>query len=266
LTSRLGPRPRDARVEPVVQLRREPTPAGDADAAWRALFAVLAPGAAPRADAPMIQRRADAVAATDVDATQEIAARGVGGAGQPLPHLATLSASFGRHADALAGVRAHIGGEAAGAADAIGARAYATGTDIAFAATPDLHLAAHEAAHVVQQRAGVSLAGGVGAEGDMYEQHADRVAAAVVRGERAETILDEHVGGSAGDAVQRQVDAASTSLHVNLIGHASPRWEQTHGKDKHVLNKHLSQQRAAAVARGAELLPPPNIREAGDTG
>ena len=57
----------------------------------------------------------------------------------------------------LSGIRAHIGGPAAAAAEAIGATAYATGNDIAFASAPDLHTAAHEAAHVVQQRAGVHL-------------------------------------------------------------------------------------------------------------
>jgi len=41
-------------------------------------------------------------------------------------------------------------------------------------------LVAHELAHVVQQRAGVSLKGGVGESGDRYEQEADAAARAVV--------------------------------------------------------------------------------------
>ena len=70
----------------------------------------------------------------------------------------------------------------------MGAQAFATGNHVAFAGTPDLHTAAHEAAHVVQQRGGVHLKGGVGEAGDTYEQHADAVADKVVRGESAEAL------------------------------------------------------------------------------
>src|SRR5262249_20225424 len=122
---------------------------------------------------------------TDNDQTREVAARGVAGGGGPLPHLGTIQQSFGRHGAALHGGSAHVGGEAASAAGAIGAKAYASGDRVAFASSPDLHLAAHEAAHVVQQRGGVSLKGGVGASGDPYERHADRVADAVVSGKSA---------------------------------------------------------------------------------
>jgi hypothetical protein len=59
----------------------------------------------------------------------------------------------------------------------------------------DLFTEAHEAAHVVQQRGGVQLKGGVGAAGDTYERHADAVATAVVRGESAESLLDPVAGG-----------------------------------------------------------------------
>jgi hypothetical protein len=59
------------------------------------------------------------------------------------------------------------------------------------AGAPDLHTAAHEAAHVVQQQAGVQLKGGVGAVGDSYELHADAVADAVVQGKSAEGLLDQ---------------------------------------------------------------------------
>jgi hypothetical protein len=50
---------------------------------------------------------------------------------------------------------------------------------------------------VVQQRGGVQLAGGVGAEGDPYEQHADAVADLVVQGKSAESLLDQHAGPGA---------------------------------------------------------------------
>ena len=50
-----------------------------------------------------------------------IAARGVSGAGQKLPHGERIQASFGRHD--VSGVRAHVGGDAAEAAGRIGAAA-----------------------------------------------------------------------------------------------------------------------------------------------
>lgn len=122
----------------------------------------------------------------------EAAAAGIAGGGGALPYGEAIAASFGRHD--ISDVSAHVGGPAEAACDAMGANAYATGTNIAFRGAPDLHTAAHEAAHVVQQRAGVSLSGGVGRAGDAYEQHADAVADAVVAGESAEAVLDEMSG------------------------------------------------------------------------
>src|SRR5262249_9399733 len=63
---------------------------------------------------------------------------------------------------------------------------------------PDLHTAAHEAAHIVQQRAGVHLKGGVGQSGDAYERHADEVADLVVQGKPADRALDKMAGGGGG--------------------------------------------------------------------
>jgi hypothetical protein len=137
-----------------------------------------------------------AAAPTDVD----VARQGVRGAGAPLPFLDRIQAAFGRHD--VTGVRAHSDGAAAEAARDLGARAYATGSDVAFARAPDLHTAAHEAAHVVQQRAGVALKGGRGETGDVYERHADAVADLVVAGRSAEALLDRHAGGGGGAAVQ----------------------------------------------------------------
>ncbi|HEU4612628.1 MAG TPA: DUF4157 domain-containing protein, partial [Kofleriaceae bacterium] len=106
-----------------------------------------------------------------------VAARGTEGSGGSLPFLDQIQRAFGRHD--VSGVKAHVGGPAADAAQTMGARAYASGDRVAFARDPDLFLAAHEATHVVQQRGGVQLAGGVGAEGDAHEQHADAVASLV---------------------------------------------------------------------------------------
>lgn len=103
----------------------------------------------------------------------------------------------------MSGVRAQIGGPAQQAAGAIGATAYAQGDRVGFAGAPDLHTAAHEAAHVVQQRGGRAPAGGLDAPGDALERHADAVADAVVSGGSAEGLLDG-MTASAGDAASTQ--------------------------------------------------------------
>jgi hypothetical protein len=105
-----------------------------------------------------------------------------------LPHLGRIQASFGHHP--IGHVRAHLGTEAIQTARAMNARAFASGDHVVFGGTPDLRTAAHEAAHIVQQRAGVRLAGGVGREGDAYERHADAVADTVVAGRSAAGLLE----------------------------------------------------------------------------
>jgi hypothetical protein len=149
-----------------------------------------------------VQRRADGEAAgADVHA---LASHGTSGSGGSLPFLDRIQASFGAHD--VSHVQAHTDGAAADAARGMGATAFATGDHVAFGAAPDLHTAAHEAAHVVQQRAGVHLKGGVGEVGDAYEQHADAVADRVVRGESAEDLLSAYCApgaGGASGAVQR---------------------------------------------------------------
>ena len=147
---------------------------------------------AARAYFGAVQRRAAEDPAEDARAVHEAARAGVEGAGGRLPYLDRIQAAFGRHD--VTGVRAHTGAAAARAATAIGAEAYATGDDVAFRGSPSLHTAAHEAAHVVQQRIGVQLKEGVGEEGDRYERHADAVADAVVQGRSAEAALDAFVG------------------------------------------------------------------------
>ncbi len=126
------------------------------------------------------------------------AARGLEGTGGTLPHLDTIQQAFGRHD--VRGVTAHVGGPAEQACHDMGAHAYASGTSVAFARAPDLHTAAHEAAHVVQQRGGVRLEGAVGASGDEHEQHADAVADLVVAGHSAESMLDAYDGAAPGSA------------------------------------------------------------------
>ena len=118
----------------------------------------------------------------------ETAERGVAGAGQSMPHGDAIRRSFGPYTPALT---AHVGGAAAGACEELGAAAYATGMQVAFGAEPDLHTAAHEAAHTVQQAGGVRFLDGAGSPGDRFEDNADQVAARVVAGEPAHDLLAE---------------------------------------------------------------------------
>jgi len=158
-------------------------------------------------------QRVDAAAAGAVSPHQvhAAAAHGITGASRPLPFLDRIQRLFGRHD--VSSIAAHVGGAATAGARGMGAVAYATGERIAFANEPDLHTAAHEAAHVVQQRAGVQLPGGVGTAGDGHERHADAVADLVVQGQSVEALLTQQVGhaspGSAGrasdTAVQRKI-------------------------------------------------------------
>ncbi len=145
-----------------------------------------------------VQRRGDGDGGGDVHAA---AARGLEAPAQRLPFLDQIQRSFGADHD-VSGVQAHVGGAAAEASASMGASAYATGNHVAFGGSPDLHTAAHEAAHVVQQAHGVNLYGGVGEVGDSYEQNADAVADRVVAGASASDLLPAAAGGGASKGVQ----------------------------------------------------------------
>ena len=165
-------------------------------------------------DAAMIQRRAaEHTPSTDVHAA---AAHGTSGGATALPHHAQIQQSFGRHD--VGHIKAHVGGSAAEGAAAMGADAFAMGEHAAFAGPPDLHTAAHEAAHVVQQRGGVQLKGGVGEAGDPYEQHADAVADLVVQGKSSEALLDQYAGHHAGQAGHAGAPAGAVQRHAFING------------------------------------------------
>lgn len=147
-----------------------------------------------------VQRRSEAThAPVDPEEIRAAAAVGVTGGGMTLPYLNRIQASFGPEHD-LSSVRAHVGGRAEEASRAMGAVAYTTGEAVAFREAPDLFTTAHEAAHVIQQRAGISLPNGVGLAGDAHEQHADAVAQRVVRGESSRGLLDSLPGAKAPSA------------------------------------------------------------------
>lgn len=141
-------------------------------------------------------------------AVHTAAAQGAATPVAPLPYASQIQQAFGRHD--ISSVRAHTGPEAAASARAMGADAYATGDHVVLGRT-DLHTVAHEAAHVIQQRDGVSLKGGVGAAGDRHERDADAVADLVVEGRSAEPLLDQMAGsgGGAASAVQRKINGFS---------------------------------------------------------
>lgn len=164
----------------------------------------------------------------DPQRIHQAATRGLSGPGGPLPYLEQIQAAFGAHD--LSGVRAYTGSAATAAAREMGASAYAKGKQVAFAGTPSLRTVAHEAAHTVQQRAGVQLEGGVGQVGDPYEQQADRVADAVVAGRSAEPLLPapplDHHGqaASAPAPVQRMAseDAEILKKVVDFFTNVEP--------------------------------------------
>ncbi len=112
-----------------------------------------------------------------------------------LPHRAKLESSLGQD---LGDVKAHVDPNST---KQLGAEAYAYGDHVVFGdARPSLKLAAHEVAHVVQQREGVNLAGGVGQAGDAYEQDADRVADKVAAGDK----VDAGAGKGGGAALKKK--------------------------------------------------------------
>lgn len=176
---------------------------------------------APSGAATAVQRKAVQAdggdVATDGGDASAIADRGVAGAASQLPHAAAIQKSFGRHD--VSHIRAQVGGEAAHASAALGAHAYATGDRVAFAQAPDLHTAAHEAAHVVQQAGGVQLQGGLGEAGDLYERNADAVADAVVAGRSAEDLLDGFASSASSQASSSasRTDGAVQKKAVQLI-------------------------------------------------
>ncbi len=202
-----------AHLQPAVQRRASPSPASrdgaehlarpvrrrasgsEADQAWRAAFDF---------DFTPVQLAAAETSNTNADTVLAAAARGIEAPSQSLPHLEQIQESFGKHN--VSRVQAHVGGAAAEATAAMGAEAYATGSHVVFASPPDLHTAAHEAAHIVQQRGGAQLEGGVGEADDAYERHADAVADKVVAGESAEALLGETAGEAQREAsaVQHQ--------------------------------------------------------------
>jgi Domain of unknown function (DUF4157) len=159
-----------------------------------------------------VPRGTGEVGAAEVHAAS---ARGIAAPATALPHAERIQASFGAGHD-VGPIQAHVGGDSAAA---MGATAYASGNHVVFDREPDLHTAAHEAAHVVQQARGVELSDGVGQAGDRDERHADAVADRVVAGRSAADLLGPPVGGAAprgGGAVQRSPEKPTKEQTKNF--------------------------------------------------
>lgn len=123
-------------------------------------------------------------------AVRGVAAQGTKGSAGSLPFQSQIQASFGEHD--VSGVKAFTDDKAKEATAAMGANAYAKGDKVVFGeGASNLHTAAHEATHILQQRAGLKPPGGVGSPGDPLEQQADAVADEVVQGHSAAPLLDK---------------------------------------------------------------------------
>ena len=104
------------------------------------------------------------------------------------PFRQKIQAAFGSHD--ISNVKTFSDASAKQANTRLGALAYASREKVAFRGYPDLHTAAHEAAHIIQQRQGVRLDDGTGRKGDPYERHADAVADRVVQGKSVQSLLN----------------------------------------------------------------------------
>jgi uncharacterized protein DUF4157 len=179
----------------------------------------LAPGRVTRTQALLrphavmasgiVMRSADGRAIGD-GAGDAIAAAASAGAPLPTTLMRKFEAALG--AD-LSAVRVHDDDASQHAARAVGAKAFAVGHDIHFAAgrydpsSPEgEHLLAHEVAHTVQQSGGVRYKLELSSPGDGVELEADRAADAMVRGEAIA------IGGAAA-GVMRAPDPAADPDH-----------------------------------------------------
>ncbi len=126
------------------------------------------------------------------------AARGLEGAAVDFPHRERIEAAYGQPLAA----QAFVDEDARRACAEMGAQAFTLGDRVAFGSQPDVHTAAHEAAHVLQQRRGCSVDGGVGRDGDDHEVAADRAADLVVQGRSAQHLFAGGAAGPHDEAIQ----------------------------------------------------------------
>lgn len=194
---------------------------------------------------------------------KEEARAGLSGPSQVLPHLDTVQKAFAGHD--LSGVRAVVGGSAQKSSERMGARAFTCGESVGFESAPDVRTVAHEAAHVVQQRSGVSVPEGIGRRGDRYEQNADAVAEQVAKGQPAGDLL-----GGGGDAGARsketglQFDDKSESCEAPTVDSAGADGDKSSSERKPLLSdlgKGETDPKGKSLApKGKTLVPFPEER------
>lgn len=134
------------------------------------------------------QPKPEPVARRSTRLIRTVARSGFRGSSGSYPFRHRIQTAFGRHD--VSRVRAFNDAAARQANRRLGSLAYASREKVAFRGYPDLHTAAHEAAHIIQQRQGVRLKDGAGRKGGAYERHADAVADRVVRGKKVESLLN----------------------------------------------------------------------------
>jgi|GEM_PF-3335870 len=192
------------------------------------------------------------------------AAEGISGGGGALPHKEKIQQSVGGYD--ISNVQAHTDGAAAGGAAAMGADAYATGNHVVLGKGGDtLHTVAHEVAHVVQQRAGVALSGGVGKSGDVYEKHADAVGDAVVAGKSAEGLLGEMAGSAAGVKASRNIQMKPDPRKTVAPAESGTAKDAKDGIGPAAARKALpmpAQDSTGEMNRGFDALAKPGMKEA----
>jgi peptidoglycan hydrolase-like protein with peptidoglycan-binding domain len=140
------------------------------------------------------QLRFKSATATPGGGDETVAAQGTAGTPSAFPYQAEIERSFGMPLDA----KAHADAGAQTAASSLGAQGFAYDGHVAFASpSPSLFVAAHEAAHTMQDTSAVHrFAGDAG--NDAHEAHADAVATRVVRGESAADLLAGAGPGASG--------------------------------------------------------------------
>ncbi len=118
----------------------------------------------------------------------DLARAGFASPARELPYRTTMERAFGQP---LGHVKAHVGPEAREASIAMGAEAYALGSEVAFdSPSPSPETVAHEVAHVVQQTPEAATSGG-GASEAAVEREADRAARTAATGGRVPGLSPE---------------------------------------------------------------------------
>jgi hypothetical protein len=162
-----------------------------------------------------------------------------------MPFLHEIQRSFGPYD--VSGIAAHTGAAATTGARLMGARAFTSGDHVAFAEPPTLRVAAHEAMHVLQQRAGIHPLDGVGRHDDVWEKNADAVAERVGRGASAVPLIEQLPAPPRGRIKSDGVNSVQMLRDTEFDGHS--------GLDP-TSNPAAGVMRSAAAKAGLPVQPP----------